>query len=76
MKAAAAAAAEGEPDGELSPLPAPAGQPRRRGAISAEPVTEEDATSYVKKVKRVPYPKINNIMGIFGFQISYLQVNG
>lgn len=29
----------------------PGGQPpRRRGAISAEPVTEEDATSYVKKV--------------------------
>ncbi|KAL7287609.1 hypothetical protein TKK_0018255 [Trichogramma kaykai] len=33
----------------------PAGQqgpqvPRRRGGISAEPVTEEDATSYVKKV--------------------------
>lgn len=33
----------------------PAGQqgpqvPRRRGGISAEPVSEEDATSYVKKV--------------------------
>ncbi len=26
------------------------GVPRRRGGISAEPVTEEDATSYVKKV--------------------------
>lgn len=53
MKAAAAAAAlsEGEADGELSPLPVPGGQlPRRRGGISAEPVTEEDATSYVKKV--------------------------
>lgn len=24
---------------------------RRRGAFSAEPVTEEDATSYVKKVR-------------------------
>ena len=52
MKAAqaAAAASEGEADGELSPLPVPGGQPpRRRGGISAEPVTEEDATSYVKK---------------------------
>lgn len=49
--AAAQAASEGEADGELSPLPLPGGQPpRRRGAISAEPVTEEDATSYVKKV--------------------------
>lgn len=48
---AAAAALEGEADGELSPLPVPVGQPpRRRGGISAEPVTEEDATSYVKKV--------------------------
>lgn len=36
---------------DLSPLPANAQQPpRRRGGISAEPVTEEDATSYVKKV--------------------------
>lgn len=51
--AAAQAASEGEADGELSPLPLPGGQPpRRRGAISAEPVTEEDATSYVKKVTK------------------------
>lgn len=36
---------------DLSPLPSHAQQPvRRRGGISAEPVTEEDATSYVKKV--------------------------
>ncbi|XP_060534714.1 cAMP-dependent protein kinase type I regulatory subunit isoform X1 [Cylas formicarius] len=36
---------------DLSPLPAHAQGPvRRRGGISAEPVTEEDATSYVKKV--------------------------
>lgn len=26
---------------------------RRRGAFSAEPVSEEDATSYVKKVKLI-----------------------
>ena len=36
---------------DLSPLPNHSQQPvRRRGGISAEPVTEEDATSYVKKV--------------------------
>ncbi|ERL91473.1 hypothetical protein D910_08803 [Dendroctonus ponderosae] len=36
---------------DLSPLPTHAQAPvRRRGGISAEPVTEEDATSYVKKV--------------------------
>jgi cAMP-dependent protein kinase regulator len=36
---------------DLSPMPQSAAPPvRRRGGISAEPVTEEDATSYVKKV--------------------------
>ena len=34
---------------ELSP-PTPAQRPRRRGAVSAEVFTEEDAASYVKKV--------------------------
>lgn len=34
---------------DMSPLPR--GKPSRRGGISAEPVTEEDATSYVKKVE-------------------------
>ncbi|XP_019876700.2 cAMP-dependent protein kinase type I regulatory subunit isoform X2 [Aethina tumida] len=44
-------AASPEDTEDLSPLPAHAQQPvRRRGGISAEPVTEEDATSYVKKV--------------------------
>jgi len=39
---------------DLSPLPA-ANQPvKRRGGISAEPVSEEDATSYVKKVRTLP----------------------
>lgn len=34
-----------------SPLPSNIVQPvRRRGAISAEPINEEDAASYVKKV--------------------------
>lgn len=36
---------------DLSPMPHTTAPPvRRRGGISAEPVTEEDATSYVKKV--------------------------
>uniref|UniRef100_A0A1B6CNM3 Cyclic nucleotide-binding domain-containing protein n=1 Tax=Clastoptera arizonana TaxID=38151 RepID=A0A1B6CNM3_9HEMI len=44
-------AASPEDTEDLSPLPSQAQQPvRRRGGISAEPVTEEDATSYVKKV--------------------------
>lgn len=38
---------------DLSPMPQSQVPPvRRRGGISAEPVTEEDATSYVKKVKQ------------------------
>lgn len=37
---------------DLSPMPQSQVPPvRRRGGISAEPVTEEDATSYVKKVR-------------------------
>lgn len=36
---------------DLSPMPHVQVPPvRRRGGISAEPVSEEDATSYVKKV--------------------------
>lgn len=49
----------------MIPLPSQGQQSaRRRGGISAEPVTEEDATSYVKKVYFVrvypclPYTKI------------------
>ncbi|XP_049874066.1 cAMP-dependent protein kinase type I regulatory subunit isoform X2 [Pectinophora gossypiella] len=65
--AAAAAASECETEGELSPLPVPGGQPpRRRGAISAEPVTEEDATSYVKKV----VPKDYKTMGALSRAIA------
>jgi len=37
----------------MSPLPR--GKPSRRGGISAEPVTEEDATSYVKKVRYISW---------------------
>lgn len=51
---AALAAAAPEDVDDLSPLPQPAAQPaRRRGGISAEPVTEEDAASYVKKVNNI-----------------------
>merc|ERR1719211_977628 len=40
-----------ESDGEHGPPAATAGQTvRRRGAVSAEPIHEEDATNYVKKV--------------------------
>lgn len=39
---------------DLSPMPQAQVPPvRRRGGISAEPVTEEDATSYVKKVSQL-----------------------
>ena len=35
-----------------SPLPSNIVQPvRRRGAISAEPINEEDAATYIKKVR-------------------------
>ena len=40
-------------DGDEAESPMPAGmqQPlRRRGAVSAEPINEEDAATYVKKV--------------------------
>lgn len=41
---------------DLSPMPQSQVPPvRRRGGISAEPVTEEDATSYVKKVSRTSH---------------------
>ncbi|GJQ70839.1 Pka-R1 [Trypoxylus dichotomus] len=44
-------AASPEDTEDLSPLPVHTQQQvKRRGGISAEPVTEEDATSYVKKV--------------------------
>lgn len=42
-----------EKEDELSPLPVPP-QRNRRGAVSAETYSEEDATSYVKKVTRQP----------------------
>ena len=45
-----------------SPMPAQLQPPvRRRGAISAEPITEEDVASYVKKVR---HTKRNRIDGV------------
>ncbi|XP_032309961.1 cAMP-dependent protein kinase type I regulatory subunit isoform X2 [Drosophila ananassae] len=45
---------------DLSPMPQTAAPPvRRRGGISAEPVTEEDATNYVKKVVPKDYKTMN-----------------
>ncbi|XP_017035061.1 cAMP-dependent protein kinase type I regulatory subunit isoform X3 [Drosophila kikkawai] len=45
---------------DLSPMPQTAAPPvRRRGGISAEPVTEEDAANYVKKVVPKDYKTMN-----------------
>lgn len=41
---------QGEAEREEDPSPVPTVQRYRRGAVSAEAYTEEDATSYVKKV--------------------------
>lgn len=47
---------------DLSPMPQVQVPPvRRRGGISAEPVTEEDATSYVKKVSQFQCKKVFKI---------------
>ena len=43
--------AEGEDAESPMPLPQISSAVRRRGAISAEPITEEDVATYVKKVK-------------------------
>ena len=54
--AGAAAAADAQDDDEEDdemppPAPMPGGGRRRRGAVSAEVYTEEDAATYVKKVR-------------------------
>ena len=44
---------DGEGEDAESPMPHPSqfgGKEKRRGAVSAEPITEEDITAYVKKV--------------------------
>ena len=51
-----------------SPLPSNIVQPvRRRGAISAEPINEEDAATYIKKVY-LTTDKLN----LFDHQFKYL----
>ena len=52
--------AEGEDAESPMPLPQISSAVRRRGAISAEPITEEDVATYVKKVK---WPLIQLICG-------------
>ena len=44
-----------EREDEVSPLPVAIPKKVRRGAVSAEVYTEEDAASYVKKVRRYVY---------------------
>ena len=47
---------DGEGEDAESPMPHPSqfgGKEKRRGAVSAEPITEEDITAYVKKVVNV-----------------------
>lgn len=47
-----------------SPLPLQIQQAvKRRGAISAEPITEEDVASYVKKVEKVILNMLCHIKG-------------
>ena len=49
---------DGEGEDAESPMPHPSqfgGKEKRRGAVSAEPITEEDITAYVKKVVNVIY---------------------
>lgn len=53
-KGCLATAGSGDQSGEeaLSPLPQPPAR-SRRGAVSAETYSEEDATNYVKKVRTI-----------------------
>lgn len=46
-----------ERDDDLSPVPSVA-QRNRRGAVSAETYSEEDAATYVKKVRRTSEARI------------------
>ena len=64
MEEAKQAVTSPEDTEDLSPAPQ-AQAARRRGGISAEPVTEEDATSYVKKVNTQPIYIIIILINIF-----------
>ncbi|XP_043480769.1 cAMP-dependent protein kinase type I regulatory subunit isoform X2 [Leptopilina heterotoma] len=58
----------------------PAGQqgpqvPRRRGGISAEPVSEEDATNYVKKVVPKDYKTMNALSKAIGKNVLFAHLD-
>lgn len=61
---------------DLSPMP-PTSQPpaRRRGAFSAEPVTEEDATSYVKKVVPKDYKTMAALSKAIGKNVLFAHLD-
>lgn len=44
---------------------------RRRGGISAEPVTEEDATSYVKRVVKKDYKTMEALSKAIGKNVLF-----
>ncbi|KAL5290604.1 PRKAR1A family protein [Megaselia abdita] len=57
---------------DLSPMPQTAAPPvRRRGGISAEPVTEEDATSYVKRVVKKDYKTMEALSKAIGKNVLF-----
>lgn len=57
---------------DLSPMPQIGAPPvRRRGGISAEPVTEEDATSYVKKVVPKDYKTMEALSKAIGKNVLF-----
>ncbi|CAG7718282.1 unnamed protein product [Allacma fusca] len=59
---------------DLSPLPR--GKPiARRGGISAEPVTEEDATSYVKKVVPKDYKTMAALTRAIGKNVLFAHLD-
>lgn len=48
---------------------------RRRGAISAEPITEEDASSYVKKVVPKDYKTMASLSKAIAKHILFLHLD-
>ena len=48
---------------------------RRRGAISAEPITEEDASSYVKKVVPKDYKTMASLSKAIARNILFSQLD-
>ncbi|CAG9804609.1 unnamed protein product [Chironomus riparius] len=61
---------------DLSPMPPTSVPPvRRRGAFSAEPVTEEDATSYVKKVVPKDYKTMAALSKAIGKNVLFAHLD-